>query len=83
MVAFIGILIVSDVGVIDSEMISFRSDLSGSLPEKLIGNGLALLGAFCAAGYVIIGRKQRQDLTTGTYAFIVYSFAAILLPEFN
>ena len=46
------------------------------------GNLLALLGAFCAAGYVVIGRILRKQLSTGSYALSVYSIAGAALVVF-
>jgi len=43
------------------------------------GNLLALLGAFCAAGYVVIGRILRKQLSTGSYSLSVYSIAGAVL----
>ena len=46
------------------------------------GNLLALLGALCAAGYVMIGRILRRQLSTGSYALSVYSIAGAALVVF-
>jgi len=46
------------------------------------GNLLALLGAFCAAGYIVIGRILRKQLSTGSYALSIYSIAGIALVVF-
>jgi len=43
------------------------------------GNLLALIGAWFAAGYLLIGRKIRKHLDLFIYSFIVYSFAAFFL----
>lgn len=47
--------------------------------QAILGNGLALLGAFAAAGYMLIGRKLRKDIDTLPYTFVVYGFSAIIL----
>ena len=47
--------------------------------KRMIGNGLALLGAICAAFYVIIGRIMRRTLSNKVYTFGVYLFAALAL----
>ena len=47
--------------------------------EMLKGNLLALIGAFMAAGYMIVGRKVRKEIDSLPYTFVVYSFAAILI----
>ena len=43
------------------------------------GNLLALLGAWCAAGYVVIGKSVRKTVSTGVYIFLVYTSAALIL----
>jgi drug/metabolite transporter (DMT)-like permease len=51
---------------------------TGSNP--LLGNGLALMGAWTESIYLLCGREaQRQGLSIGSYAAIAYSVAAILL----
>ena len=43
------------------------------------GNFLALMGAWMAAGYLIIGRRLRAKLSLIPYIFIVYSISAVIL----
>lgn len=43
------------------------------------GNLLALGGAVCAAGYVLLGRKLRPGLSLLNYVYPVYTFAALIL----
>jgi drug/metabolite transporter (DMT)-like permease len=50
-------------------------DVSVSL-RALAGDGLALLGAVCAAGYVLIGARARQRLATSAYTVVCYSVCA-------
>lgn len=50
--------------------------LPGGSP--LFGNVLALLGAICAAGYVIAGKKIRNELSNLTYVSLVYSIAGLI-----
>jgi len=45
----------------------------------MIGNFLALFGAWMAAGYMLIGRQLRKKLNTVTYTALVYGIAAIIL----
>lgn len=47
--------------------------------QALLGDGLALLGALMAAGYLLTGRAARQDLDLCTYIFGTYSTAALTL----
>jgi len=43
------------------------------------GNILALVGAWMAAGYLLIGRSLRARMTLIPYIFVVYGMAAIVL----
>lgn len=45
----------------------------------MLGNGLALLGAWMAAGYILMGRQLRKKLDTLSYTAFVYSVAAVIL----
>lgn len=47
--------------------------------EYLIGDGLALMGAFCAGTYLFIGRQLRAKLDNLGYIFPVYSLSALIL----
>ena len=47
--------------------------------SALTGNLLALFGAICAAGYIMIGRRLRVGMSLIGYTFIVYGFAALIL----
>jgi drug/metabolite transporter (DMT)-like permease len=51
-------------------------DVAVSL-RALAGDGLALLGALCAAGYVLTGARARQRLSTSAYAVVCYSVCAL------
>ena len=46
---------------------------------SLLGNSLALIGAWMAAGYMMVGRKVRSTLPVLKYIFFVYAFSAIFL----
>jgi len=50
--------------------------LSGS---SMLGNFLALSGAWMAAGYILMGRQLRKNLTTLSYAGLVYGIAGLIL----
>ncbi|MEO0091453.1 MAG: DMT family transporter [candidate division WOR-3 bacterium] len=43
------------------------------------GNLLALGGAVCTAGYLLIGRKVRPNISLLSYIYIMYSTAAVIL----
>jgi drug/metabolite transporter (DMT)-like permease len=49
----------------------------------LIGNLLALMGAICAAIYLIIGRVLRKSVELMVYVYCIYSWAAIFLVIFS
>jgi drug/metabolite transporter (DMT)-like permease len=47
--------------------------------EALAGDGLALLGAIFAGGYVLAGARARQRLATSAYAVVAYSVCAVVI----
>ena len=47
--------------------------------QSLLGNILALLGAWMAAGYILMGRQLRKKLNTVSYTAFVYGVAALIL----
>ena len=47
--------------------------------RAMLGNILALLGAWTVTGYLIIGRKLRANISLVPYIFMVYGFAAVAL----
>ena len=47
--------------------------------RAFIGDLLALVGAVAAAGYLIIGRRLRKQVSLLSYIFLVYGIAAIAL----
>lgn len=47
--------------------------------KAFIGDMLALAGALMGAGYIVIGRKLRPNLSLLGYVFIVYGMAAVIL----
>ena len=51
--------------------------------EALMGDGLALLGAMAASGYLLIGRKMRKEQDLLSYIFPVYSTAGLILILFS
>jgi drug/metabolite transporter (DMT)-like permease len=69
---FMGILIaIAGTGIIAVDGI-------GAGSEPLKGDLLALAGAVCVAGYLMIGRTLRRKLNLLPYIFIVYSVAAVI-----
>ena len=47
--------------------------------NSLLGNGLALLGSWCFAAYLMIGRRLRAGLTLPVYIWLAYGVAALFL----
>jgi drug/metabolite transporter (DMT)-like permease len=73
----VGIL-VAVAGIVTMSM----GDLLGGVlvgPAPLYGNGLALLGAVMAAGYVLAGRSLRQRVPLVPYVVVVYGVCAVVL----
>jgi drug/metabolite transporter (DMT)-like permease len=48
-------------------------------PRAVAGDGLALLGAIAAGGYVLAGAKARERLATSAYGVVCYSVCAVVL----
>ena len=46
---------------------------------SLTGNLLALVGAWTAAGYMLVGRSVRPQLSLPVYTFLVYGTSAVIL----
>jgi drug/metabolite transporter (DMT)-like permease len=53
-------------------------DVTVSL-RAVAGDGLALLGAIAAAGYVLAGARARERLATSAYTVVCYSVCALVL----
>lgn len=64
------------LGVIGAAVIAGPQLKSGGATA---GNLLALAGAACAGGYLMAGRRVRQRLSLGSYIYIIYGVAAVLL----
>jgi drug/metabolite transporter (DMT)-like permease len=47
--------------------------------DAFFGDILALSGAIAGAGYILIGRRLRENMSLITYIFVVYGMAAVLL----
>jgi len=63
-------------------LIAWSGASSDSGSQPLLGDALALIGAWCASLYFLLGSAaQRRGLSVGRYATIAYSTAALaLLP---
>lgn len=60
----------------NGQLICQRLDFGG---QAMLGNFLALCGAWMAAGYMLMGRQLRKKLSTISYTALVYGVAALLL----
>ena len=63
-------------GLVDSRLVCTNMGLNS---QSMLGNFLALIGAWMAAGYMMIGRRLRKQLSTITYSALVYGVAALIL----
>ena len=68
------------LSVLGSGLIGY-GDMSLS-KESFMGDGLALLGAIAASGYLLVGRKMRKGQVLLSYIFPVYSTAGLILILF-
>jgi drug/metabolite transporter (DMT)-like permease len=55
----------------------------GLSKQALMGDGLALLGAIAASGYLLVGRRMRKEQDLFSYIFSVYSTAGLILVLFS
>jgi len=60
-------------------LIVLSDEESGIGAAPLLGNALALAGAFAMAGYMLVGRTLRDRVTTLPYVWLVYLISAIVL----
>jgi drug/metabolite transporter (DMT)-like permease len=54
-------------------------DVTAGPSTSLLGNGLALLGAVCMSGYLVVGRLARESVSLEVYATVTNMAAALLL----
>ena len=84
-IALIGSVIITasqNCTIVSSNILCIMPN-SSPLKNSLLGNGLAILGAFAAAGYVILGRQLRKDINLLPYVFLIYSVASLVLINFS
>jgi drug/metabolite transporter (DMT)-like permease len=48
-------------------------------PKALVGDGMALASAGCMAGYLIVGKRLRGEMSLANYLAMVYGGAAVVL----
>lgn len=63
-------------GIQHGAFVCQAQDFSG---RAMLGNFLALFGAWMAAGYMLMGRQLRKKLNTIPYTALVYGVAALIL----
>jgi len=80
-IAISGILLVSFSGIcsLSPGGVECGFNRLATSRDSLGGNFLALVGAWCASAYMMVGRKVRQHLSTQTYVFLVYAIAGLTL----
>jgi drug/metabolite transporter (DMT)-like permease len=81
MLAFFGGLIIAfnERCTLSGAGLQCGANLGMRQANSLLGLVLALIGAFMAAGYMLIGRKLSGKIDTVRYTAIIYSIAAIFL----
>jgi drug/metabolite transporter (DMT)-like permease len=67
------------VAVVGGFIIGLGDTAQGSRSAPLLGDLLALLGAFMVTGYWLIGRRMRSSQSLTAYVAIVYGTAALVL----
>lgn len=79
--ALLGAVVIglSDVCVLGGASLSCPPVKSFFEGKAVLGDLLAVVGAWSAAGYVIIGRKLRRSLSVLPYIFLVYGVGALFL----
>lgn len=85
-IAFMGIIIITGKIPFGIQEIAAQDDIAIDQPSHsstLIGNLFALAGAFCAAGYVLVGKIVRRSISVKRYIFLVYSGAGLILLFFS
>ncbi|UPV99878.1 DMT family transporter [Halorussus gelatinilyticus] len=75
----VGGILVAVVGVAVMSLGGLLSGAATAGARPLYGDGLALVGAVMAAGYVLAGRSLRQRVALVPYVTVVYSVCAVVL----
>ncbi|MEO8158048.1 MAG: DMT family transporter [Betaproteobacteria bacterium] len=76
--AMTGILLTlaGSVLIFSADAQDYRADSAAS---PMLGNGLALVGAIAASGYLLVGRALRAQVSLTVYIWLAYSAAALVL----
>ncbi len=70
-------------GISETGLLVCQREIMSFDKFSLIGNLLALLGAWMAAGYLMVGRRVRSSTPLILYIFYVYLFSTIFLLFFT
>ena len=84
-IAFLGGLLVTfakSCHVSGGQLVCSPFQSASGVDKILLGNLLALFGAFMAAGYVMSGRILRKSLSNISYTSVVYLVASLILLMF-
>jgi len=73
------IIAVGSSCTISAAGLACTEQIFGGDPQTLKGMFLALLGAWMASGYMLIGRKIRAETDNAQYTLVVYACAALIL----
>jgi drug/metabolite transporter (DMT)-like permease len=65
--------------IIGTAVIGFSDSAGGSGSNPLLGDVLAVVGALCGSGYLLVGRSMRARMSLLPYIWLVYSTAAVVL----
>jgi drug/metabolite transporter (DMT)-like permease len=72
-------ILVAVAGMVAMSLGDFLSGVALAGQRPLYGNGLAVVGAVAAAGYVLAGRSIRQRVSLVPYVTVVYGVCALTL----
>lgn len=61
------------------QIVGWRAENTAGGSNPLLGNGLAIVGAITAGGYMLIGRRLRPRLSLLSYTMVVYGLASLTL----
>lgn len=61
------------------QIVGWRTENTAGGSNPLLGNGLAIVGAITAGGYMLIGRRLRPRLSLLSYTTVVYSLSSLTL----
>ncbi len=72
----IALTLAGSVLIFSADARDYHADSAAS---PMLGNGLALVGAIAASGYLLVGRALRAQVSLTVYIWLAYSAAALVL----